>query len=479
MGDELWRWSACDLAAAIAKREVSCAEAVGAVVDRVRATNGEINAIVDDLTDEALEQAAAQDRALAAGGPLGPLHGVPVTVKINVDYKGRATTNGVEAFQSVIAPADAPVVHNLRHAGAIIVGRTNTPEFSFRATTDNVVHGRTLNPWDPERSPGGSSGGSSAACAMGYGPIAHGNDIGGSLRFPSFMCGLATVRPTQGRVPAYNPSQAEERGLLAQLMSTQGVIAREVRDVRLGTRIVAQGDPRDPLWVPAPFDGPAPGGPVKVAVTRDGLGYAIDPAITAAVDKAAGLLADAGYAVEEVDPPLAAEAADRWGQDTMGEVRVMMEPAIRKYGSPTIQAIFDNYFAHFGVSEPVALIRALADRSRLLRAWTTFLDDHPLVLTPFLMRPTYAWDEDTWGQDEIGDLFDAGRYSYLMNYLGLPAAVVPIGLHGDGDGSVPIGVQIVGQRFREDMCLDAAEAIEARVGIMARELWRRQDAAAA
>ena len=335
------------------------------------------------------------------------------------------------------------------------------------------VHGRTKNPWDEMRSPGGSSGGASAACAMGYGPIAHGNDIGGSLRFPSFMCGLSTVRPTLGRVPAYNPSAPEERGILAQMMSVQGAIAREVCDVRLGTRVMAAADPRDPWWVPAPFDGPAPEGPVKVAVSKDGLGYAIDPAIAAAVDKAAGILSDAGYAVEEVDPPLASETADCWGRNTMGEVAVLMEPAIRQYGSPAINGCFDNYYAHFGVAEPVDLIRALGDRTRMLRAWTTFLADYPLVLTPFMMRPTYEWDEDLRGADEVNDIFDAGRWSYLMNYLGLPAAVTPIGLHDD----LPIGIQIVGQRFREDMCLDAAEAIENVVGIMARELWRRQDAA--
>ena len=178
-----------------------------------------------------------------------------MTIKVNVDQEGQATTNGLPAFANLIAPGDAPIVRNLRRAGAIIVGRTNTPELSMRATTVNPLHGRTWNPWHPDASPGGSSGGAGAAAAAGFGPIHHGNDIGGSLRFPAFANGVATIKPTPGRVPAFNPSATVERGLLAQLTSVQGAIARTVADVRLATRVMAGGDVRDPWWVPAPFDG--------------------------------------------------------------------------------------------------------------------------------------------------------------------------------------------------------------------------------
>ena len=466
---ELWQWSATDLAAAIRDGKVSCQDAVSSVVARISDSNGRLNAIVDDLTEAALAQAGAYDRALKDDGPMGPLHGVPVTIKVNVDQEGRATTNGVEGYSDVIAPGDAPVVRNLKRAGAIIVGRTNTPEFSFRATTDNVLHGRTINPWDEERSPGGSSGGAAVAALQGYGPIAHGNDIGGSLRFPSFMCGTATVRPTLGRVPAYNPSATEERGALAQLMSVQGAIAREVRDVRLATRIMAERDVRDPWWVPVPFDGPAPATPIKVAVTKNAYGYAIDPAIEAAVEKAAGILEAAGYAIEAVDPPHVDEIAAAWGFQTMGEVKIFMDDAVRSEGSATIQQIFDWYFDFLGVCEPLQFMRGIAQRSFFLRAWNVFMEDYALVLTPFLMRPTYGWNEDAESAAKCQDIFNASIYSFTMNYLGLPAAVIPTGLH---DG-LPISVQIVGQRYREDLCLDAAEAIERQVGIMAHELWAR------
>ena len=263
MNRGLWSTSAVELAAMIRAREVSCVEVMESVLGRIAAHNGRINAIVDDRAGEALQAAERKDREVGGGASLGPLHGVPVTVKENVDVAGQPTTNGLPAFADLIAPDHSPVVRNLLDAGAVIVGRTNTPELSMRGTTDNPLRGRTLNPWDEEASPGGSSGGAAAAAAMGFGPIHHGNDIGGSLRFPSFACGVATVKPTFGRVPAFNPSASAERGLLAQLISVQGAICREVRDVRLATRVLAGGDPRDPWWVPVPFDGPPLAPPVR------------------------------------------------------------------------------------------------------------------------------------------------------------------------------------------------------------------------
>src|SRR5580658_6114469 len=239
------------------------------VVERIRRLNPKLNAIVVDLTSEALAEAAAADRKLPTLAEPGPLFGVPVTIKVNVDQEGQATTNGLPAYANVIAPADAPVARNLRRAGAIIVGRTNTPELSMRATTVNPLHGRTWNPWHPDASPGGSSGGAGAAAAAGFGAIHHGNDIGGSLRFPAFANGVVTIKPTQGRMPAYNPSAAAERWLLSHLTSVQGAIARCVADVRLATRVMAGRDPRDPWWVPAPFEGEPLPKPIHVAVTRN------------------------------------------------------------------------------------------------------------------------------------------------------------------------------------------------------------------
>src|SRR5262245_13637706 len=170
MSYEIWQWGADEIADAIRTRRISSREAVSSVLDRVNQVNQRINAVVDLMPDEALAASDRADEAVKNGEPLGILHGVPVTVKINIDYAGRATTNGVVAFKDNIAKHDSPLVSNLRKAGAIIFGRTNTPAFSHRAFTDNDLHGRTLNPWDPSRTPGGSSGGAAAAIASGMGP---------------------------------------------------------------------------------------------------------------------------------------------------------------------------------------------------------------------------------------------------------------------------------------------------------------------
>lgn len=466
----LWQWSAVELSGAIRDSRISASDAVSSVVERIRTENGHLNAIVVDQTDAALEQAASYDEILKKDGPIGPLHGVPVSIKINVDQKGTANSNGVTAFKDIIAPDDAPIVRSLRKAGAIIVGRSNTPEFSFRPTTVNELHGRTYNPWDDNHSAGGSSGGASSAVAAGFCPIAHGNDIGGSLRFPAYQTGTVTVKPGQGRVPAYNPSGAEERSLLAQLMSVQGIIAREVRDVRLATRVLMQPDPRDPMQVPVPFDGPAVEQPIKVAFCRETNGYKIHPAVQAALEGAAAELEKAGYVVEEASPPMIPEAAAEALPALYADCEIFIGDAIQKYGSADIKKVFDFYFENYPPTDAVGLLRSMSRRTRYMRAWNLFLEEYPLVLTPFMMRPGFTWNEDVESSACVKDIFDSSVYSWLINFLGLPASIAPAGYHEE----LPLSVQIIGRRFREDLTLDAAECLERVNGIQVHELWRRK-----
>jgi amidase len=470
MDDALWRLSACELAAGIRQKRFTCVDVMESVVARIRARNAELNAIVYDYSEDALAAAERAHRAVAQGAELGALHGIPVTIKENVDVKGTPTPNGMAVLESVIAPDHAPLVQNLLNAGAIIVGRTNTPELSMRATTDNLLHGRTLNPWDHEASPGGSSGGGGAAAAAGFGPIHHGNDIGGSLRFPSFACGLATVKPTNSRIPAYNPSQIAERGMLAQLMSVQGAMCREVCDVRLATKVMAAGDPRDPWWVPVPFEGAPPPRPIKVAFTKAAHGYPIHPEIVRALDRAAGYLEDAGYAVDEIETPSIMDPAKEWFDVAVHEIHETLGPTVADHGSETIQRIFD-YLGRIG--NPIGREdygARIAARTALTRRWNVFLADYPLVLTPFMMRPLYPWDYDQRGFEQTRDIFLSAIYSMGVNYLSLPAGVVPIGLIE----GLPAGVQIIGQRYREDLILDAMAAIEQRVGVLVHQLWQRE-----
>ena len=467
--ETLWQQGAVELAAGIRRKQFSCSEVMVSVVERIRALNPKLNAIVIDLTDQALAEAAAADRALQRGVEPGPLFGVPVTIKVNVDQEGQATTNGLPALANLIAPADSPIVRNLCRAGAIVVGRTNTPELSMRATTVNPLHGRTWNPWHPDASPGGSSGGAGASAAAGFGAIHHGNDIGGSLRFPAFANGVATVKPTTGRVPAFNPSATVERGLLAQLTSVQGAIARSVADVRLATRVMAGSDVRDPAWVPAPFDGEPLAKPIRVAVARDTHGYPMHPDIVRLMDRAAGYLRDAGYEVMDAEPPSIMEPARGWFTVLLTELKGTLGPIVDQSGSDDLRRIFSWYY-EIGKTLDLDDYRAgLADRTRMMREWNVFLDAYPLVLTPFLMRPTYAWNYDAQGYAQTKDLFDAAIYSYGINYLGLPAGVVPVDLVE----GLPAGVQLVGRRFREDVILDAMAAIEQFAGSLVKRLWGR------
>ena len=304
----------------------------------------------------------------------------------------------------------------------------------------------------------------------GFGPIAHGNDIGGSLRYPAAATGAATVKPGLGRVPAYNPSAKAERGLLAQIMSVQGVIAREVRDVRLAMRSLIRYDAHDPWMVPMPFEGPALPGPIKVAFTRNTLDFARHPAIEQALDTARDALMDAGYQVVEVEAPMSQELARDALGCLFGEAKTLMFDDVRKHGSKNINAVFDAYFEAYPPYEGKDLLLAAARRARYVRDWQLFMQEHPLVLTPFLPGPTYAWDRDMQGLDGVREVLGSGVWSWTMNYMGLPAGNVPAN-YNDG---LPVGVQIISRRFREDLILDACEAIEQRVGVMAKRLFARE-----
>ncbi len=469
----LWQLGAATLSDLTRKGAVGAEEAVQAAVDRMRAANPALNAVVEDLGEVALDRARALDHARAGGATPGPLHGVPVTIKINVDQKGHATSNGVVGLKDVIAPDDAPLVKNLLDAGAVVIGRTNTPEFSFRADTDNPLYGRTHNPWGRHVSAGGSSGGAGAAVMAGIGALGHGNDIGGSLRFPASATGAVTVKPGLGRVPAWNPSQKLERGMLAQSMSVQGLLVREARDLHAAMPVMIRPDPRDPFHTPLPWRGDAPEGPVRIGFTRAVYGNDLHPEVDAALTAARTALADAGYIIDEIDPPEVEETATEGYRALMTEVKHLMTPDIERLGSDTIKAIFARYFQHYPPYEPTEYLQVLARRTHYARAWSRLLDTHPLVLTPFLPMPYFAPDRDTEGDEGLRQSLGAGHWSFSMNYLGLPAGNVPARLAELPQGPVPIGVQIVGRRWREDLVVDAMVAIEDRLGRLCDTLWAR------
>lgn len=452
---DLWRRGAAELAGLIAGGRVTSEEVVEAHLARIAAVNPRLNAVVRVLATEARDAARAADAKRRAGEPLGPLHGVPFTVKENIDMAGLPTTWGMRTLAEAVVPLDAPVVTRMKAAGAIPLGRTNLPDMGLRVHTDGSLHGLTRNPWHADHTAGGSSGGEASALASGMSPIGLGNDIGGSLRNPAHCCGIASIKPSAGRVPDASLVPAPDRLLAVQLMNVQGPMARRVADLRLALGILSGPDPRDPLAFPVPLGLPAPPRPIGVAVLAEPPGTTVHPAVRDAVRRAADALADAGYAVRDGAPPEYEAALETWarllGAD-FASVLPQLQMAMGEDAWRFLQASAERSTAP---TDLPGFSMLLAQRDGIARAWSMFMAETPLVLTPVWTTPAFAHGFD---------LRDAAAVNALMrpvmpaNLLGLPAACVPAG--DDPQTGLPVGVQIMGARFRDDLCLDAAEAIE-------------------
>lgn len=455
-----WRQGAVELAGRIARGELRARAAAESVLARIADVNPRLNALPDVLQQQALDAADACDRALAAGQPPGPLHGVPITVKVNVDTAGRATTDGIVAMRERVAETDSPLVASLRAAGAVIVGRSNTPAFSLRWFTDNDLHGRTLNPFDPATTPGGSSGGAAVAVATGMGAIGHGNDYGGSIRHPASACGVVGLRPTAGRVPSYKAS-SPDRVVSNQWMSVQGPLTRNVADARLALAVMAQGSPLDPQWVPAPLErADTRTQKLRVALLRRHPAYDADPAVVAAVEQAGRWLQQAGCEVVEVEPPHFEEAAELWRTLVMADMRAFALPAVEASGDVGVRSALRGYLHRAPALDAAGLLRAQARRFSIARAWSVFLAEHPLLLLPVCWQRPFPIDADV-GEPQVVERLLAAQSPLLATaMLGLPGLSLPTGMAG----GLPASVQLVAASFREDLLLRGGELVEAAAG---------------
>ena len=452
----LWELDGVAVATMIAQGEVTAREVTEATLARMDAVNPAINAVVarDDVA--ALAAADAVDAARASGAALGAMAGVPVTVKENVDQAGFATTNGLRIQKDLVAQHDNPVVANLRRAGAVIVGRTNTPAFSLRWFTRNSLHGHTKNPHNARITPGGSSGGAASATAAGIGAIGHGTDIGGSIRYPAYACGLQGLRPTLGRVPAWNPS-SPDRHIGAQLMAVSGPHARSVRDVRLSLGVMVQPDLRDPWHVPMPLGGA--GYPRRAALCVAPEGMQTHPLVDTALRDAAARLSDAGWSVEEVASPPFREPARRQAQLWLAEMARGAQAAFAQEDDPDANYVLAQMQKLTPVPDLNEVLDALQARVGFLREWQAFLGQYPVLICPISAEPPFP---DLLDLEDFPRVMEAKLTQVGLPLMGLPGMSVFTGFAQSDAGQVPMGAQLIGGRYREDILLDAAEAIEMR-----------------
>jgi aspartyl-tRNA(Asn)/glutamyl-tRNA(Gln) amidotransferase subunit A len=454
--------SAVELAELIRRRALSPVEVTRAVLERIDRLNPRLGAYVVVHAERALGEARAAERAVMAGDPLGPLHGVPVSIKDNLWTAGERTTYGSRLQAEFVAPQDAPSVARLRAAGAIFVGRTNLPEFAWRGSTDNRLFGESRNPWDLTRTPGGSTGGGAAAVAAGLAPLALGSDGAGSIRIPASFCGLVGLKPTFGRVPMYPAAGGNE--LVAHVCP----LARTVPDVALMMNAIARHDRRDAFALPddgvdylaacrEPLAGTRAGERARIAWSGD-LGFApVEPETRAIAETAARAFSEIGLGVEEASPELGDPSVilkTLYGGAQAGahaarsaEQKAQMDPELVAYAE-----------ASAGLSV-VEYLRAVAARQAMVDALRRFFERYDLLLTPTLCLP--AFPLGVVGPSEV-----AGRkvthlgwtLCYPFNYSGQPAVSVPAGWTASG---LPVGLQIVGRRLEDSLVLRAAAAFEA------------------
>jgi amidase len=456
MGD-LWKRGGGELAAMIAGKEVSSAEVIEAHLARIEAVNPTVNAVTRVLADEARSAAAAADQALAEGEPLGPLHGVPFTVKQNIDLVGSSTNWGLVALADALPPVDSPVVERMKGAGAIPIGRTNCPDMALRVHTDSGLYGLTRNPWNLDYTTGGSSGGEGAALATGMSPIGLGNDIGGSLRNPATCCGIVSIKPSAGRVPLCTVIPAQDGPLSFQVMPVEGPMARTVADVRLGLEVMSGRHRRDPYSLPLTPAPPAPvGRPLRISLVAQPPGGSTHAGVAERTRAAADALASAGYEIVEVEPPRFEDVIETWATFILNDIRGLLGivgPLMSDDANSFLNAALESYPA----LDLGGFVNVVVTRQGLMREWAQWFEDVDLLLTPTWTQPPFVSGWDVESPARALETLEMMRCVLPANLLGLPSACVPAGLVGD----LPVGVLLTGDRFADDTTLTAAAVVEA------------------
>ncbi|MFI9052325.1 amidase [Streptomyces sp. NPDC053427] len=463
MRNPLWKMAAGAQAAAVRDGEVTAVELVDAHLERIAEVNPAVNAVTQLLAEQARSEAATADRRRAAGADLGPLAGVPFTVKETTAIEGVPTTYGAERFRDSVARADAPPVARLRAAGAIPIGHSNMPTMILAGVhTRSELFGDTANPWTRAVTPGGSSGGDGAAVASGMAPLGLGNDSGGSVRIPASFCGVAGLKPTYGRFAADHRIGPDDPALAGQVLVVDGPLARTVDDLRIAYEALAGADPRDPRAVPVPLYGAAIPRPLQVAMVADPGGHGVHPTVRKAVERAAEALRDAGYEVREVaDVPRLDDALEVYGRMTLTEFAPAW-PVVKTFLGERGHRYIEMAMAKRAPVELTEYLRLIGVRLGIRRDWAAFLEAFPLVLGPVFTEPPIAPGEEVRDAAAHERVQTAMRLCTATSFVGVPAVAVPTGVV---DG-LPYGVQLIGRSYREDLCLEAAAAVERRLGTL-------------
>jgi Asp-tRNA(Asn)/Glu-tRNA(Gln) amidotransferase A subunit family amidase len=458
MSNEIWQLSAVEQAARIAAGDLSPVDVVQSSLDRIAEVNPQLNCFCFTFPERALEQARAAEQAVAAGGPLGPLHGVPIAIKDLTATKGDRTTLGSYSHEHHVPDYDSVIVERLHAAGAIVVGKTTTPEFAYSSFTRSPLWGPTRNPWNPALNPGGSSGGSAVAVATGCVPLAEGTDMGGSVRIPASYCGLVGLKPAFGRIPLdVVPSSWDT-------IHHFGPLARTIDDARLFLLATSGYDDRDALsqttmldWTtPIPSDVRG----LRLALDMDLGDYVVDPQVEREVRAVAKALAEAGAIVEEVDLGWTREVADAWGEHWSVYLAAWFGDTLPEYGDkmdPTVKRLIEHGLKLDAVTfKRLELVRQ--------KAWAQLAAvhrDYDALLCPTMAQLPLPIDTDEY---EHYRTQDDGRYYALdmtsqFNFTSpCPALSVPAGWSDEG---LPVGLQIITRKDRDDVALRIGAAVEA------------------
>jgi len=452
--------SARAIAAHIRTKELSPVQVARFHINLIHRLNPKLNAFVDWKPEAVLACAGAAEKAVQRGDDLGPLHGVPLSIKASIDVAGYRSEAGTRLRAGYVARRDAPLVARLQAAGAIILGVTNTPELLMAWETDNLLYGRTNNPWDLTRTAGGSSGGEAAAIAAGLSAGGVGSDGGGSIREPAHFCGICGLKPTPGRIPS--TGHFPKSGGPFALLGVVGPMARTIGDVQLLFEAMAGPDDGDPCAAPAPIREIH-----EQELKGMGIGFFEDDdrtPVTAetrvAVRRSAALLQDAGYRVDAFRPDGLEEARELWWKFFGTAGGMILGPMLRGHESE-LSPILREFSSWTSAAPPHSGDSLLATwlgrdevRERILRQ----MRKYPVLICPTAAIPAFRHGEREWKvEGKTVKYLDAWSYCEWFNLLGFPAVVVPMGFSGEG---FPIGVQIVGRPWEEELVLAVAGALE-------------------